>query len=307
MDSRVTFQSTLPARGATDKRPRSAAARNHFNPRSPHGERRFESGFFGGGSEFQSTLPARGATRVHRRKEGTTIFQSTLPARGATGRARVKLDSSTFQSTLPARGATRHGDGARVPRHISIHAPRTGSDWRRATKSTRPRYFNPRSPHGERPNQAGHSPAEWRFQSTLPARGATFSTPEGVAPLEFQSTLPARGATDLPDAFKCAALFQSTLPARGATAALRVLCVIRRISIHAPRTGSDKYQRPSSLRTSGYFNPRSPHGERQRFSCPPCRKASFQSTLPARGATCNVTNTIYIFQFQSTLPARGAT
>ena len=34
-------------------------------------------------------------------------------------------------------------------------------------------------------------------------------------------------------------VFQSTLPARGATNSLRASCVPSRISIHAPREGSD--------------------------------------------------------------------
>ena len=33
--------------------------------------------------------------------------------------------------------------------------------------------FNPRSPHGERPRVHAHGLADVRFQSTLPARGAT--------------------------------------------------------------------------------------------------------------------------------------
>ena len=36
----VLFQSTLPARGATDKMIAASSALMHFNPRSPHGERR---------------------------------------------------------------------------------------------------------------------------------------------------------------------------------------------------------------------------------------------------------------------------
>ena len=79
------------------------------------------------------------------------------------------------------------------------------------------------------------------FQSTLPARGATFLLPifqhttiisihaprEGsdygftsnfILDFTFQSTLPARGATLCGFlGFLCGFLFQSTLPARGAT------------------------------------------------------------------------------------------
>ena len=106
--SKRTFQSTLPARGATDPltnvaiscgsisihAPRTGSDRNtshtistqeHFNPRSPHGERHLQ------------------ALKVVTDK----AFQSTLPARGATGRSAGQLVDCT---------------------EISIHAPRTGSD-----------------------------------------------------------------------------------------------------------------------------------------------------------------------------------
>ena len=147
--------------------------------------------------QFQSTLPARGATAAGFAPCRTFVFQSTLPARGATVNATAAASRrKEFQSTLPARGATGKRDVIRraleisihaprtgsdssaiasvvIPITISIHAPRTGSDPRRAIWTRRRAYFNPRSPHGERPNilptPANHRP----FQSTLPARGAT--------------------------------------------------------------------------------------------------------------------------------------
>ena len=57
-----------------------------------------------------------------------------------------------------------------------------------------------------------------------------------------------------------------------------------RISIHAPRTGSDR-QGSRSRETARYFNPRSPHGERPAGTRTAKRNGRFQSTLPARGAT----------------------
>ena len=77
--------------------------------------------------------------------------------------------------------------------------------------------FNPRSPHGERHEFPGALLADAEFQSTLPARGATFCVIISVGARVFQSTLPARGAT-----FTTAELIDEVL-----------------ISIHAPRTGSD--------------------------------------------------------------------
>ena len=110
-----------------------------------------------------------------------------------------------------------------------MHTPSTSSN------------FNPRSPHGERHCLSASHPPAAIFQSTLPARGATRLIDETVAICPFQSTLPARGAT----------LKRTVL-----TAGLR-------ISIHAPRTGSDLLS-AGVARLDLDFNPRSPHGERLR-------------------------------------------
>ena len=79
------FQSTLPARGATEAGKAGRLIHPNFNPRSPRGERPRKISFGDNDPQFQSTLPARGATWSY-----STIlridwaFQSTLPARGAT-------------------------------------------------------------------------------------------------------------------------------------------------------------------------------------------------------------------------------
>ena len=171
----------------------------------------------------------------------TILFQSTLPARGATFFSDIIcFDRIIFQSTLPARGATWWWLATPYSTPISIHTPREGSDMVSASISLHSLYFNPHSPRGERRLCHASLYGLQRFQSTLPARGATIST---VIPLirppisihtpregsdsstfgaawtgiKFQSTLPARGAT-----FRLLWLplnpeFQSTLPARGAT------------------------------------------------------------------------------------------
>ena len=172
-----TFQSTLPARGATPVLSAGRSLAANFNPRSPHGERLSGRGLARLAGLFQSTLPARGATFIVGFAVNRAEFQSTLPARGATRLPRgCFCRHRLFQSTLPARGATR--DAAKSGNH--------------------PGDFNPRSPHGERPlvypavevalNISIHAPRTgsdstfpvaifgiFLFQSTLPARGATFS------------------------------------------------------------------------------------------------------------------------------------
>ena len=145
-----------------------------------------------------------------------------------------------FQSTLPARGATAPaGTGARNSR-ISIHAPRTGSDPGRTAPTKMQSHFNPRSPHGERPKGGEGRGKACKFQSTLPARGATARrwTACGLYGISIHAP---RTGSDL-----CAV----DQPHAGDG-----------ISIHAPRTGSDVRRRPAPCRRWN-FNPRSPHGER---------------------------------------------
>ena len=123
--------------------------------------------------------------------------------------------------------------------------------------------------------------------------------------------------------------FQSTLPLRGATKHETGDSKTRYISIHAPLAGSDI----GVCLVSGIlmnFNPRSPCGERPGTSVSLIKPATFQSTLPLRGATPVVMRFIPFYlisihaplagsdalidravdvniQFQSTLPLRGAT
>ena len=286
--SRKLFQSTLPARGATDAALKMAAA-----------------------MQFQSTLPARGATEHDlsvpclRRQ-----FQSTLPARGATPRLSARHDLPGFQSTLPARGATlvgkeelyhrlnfnpRSPHGERQPpaatsrrrTEISIHAPRTGSDGCPWTRHFRQRIsihaprtgsdvisrsflsvlqvdFNPRSPHGERQKNLSKGHCVMRhFNPRSPHGERRKPVEQEFLNLLFQSTLPARGATGCGG--KSRGDHRDFNPRSPHGERRRTASQSRQppaISIHAPRTGSDS--RAASRRQS---------------------RQQFQSTLPARGAT----------------------
>ena len=148
--------------------------KQHFNPRSPRGERR--------GAErcgrlmliFQSTLPARGATWVGFTPARRWPFQSTLPARGATdGETDGDVRALDFNPRSPRGERPADALSTLQAENISIHAPREGSDyaeWMRQARrvlfqSTLPArgatgplppfadcslYFNPRSPRGER-------------------------------------------------------------------------------------------------------------------------------------------------------------
>ena len=83
------------------------------------------------------------------------------------------------------------------------------------------------------------------------------------AGIRFQSTLPARGATEGTSmSGSDGRPFQSTLPARGATGAGGQLLPLPPISIHAPREGSDGAI-VTGIGDLMDFNPRSPRGERR--------------------------------------------
>ena len=125
----VTFQPTLPARGATLTcstrsiplpyfNPRSPHGerlidainnreRLHFNPRSPHGERQASNGLFVASTLFQPTLPARGATKTI--GYPPPRFLDFNP-RSPHGERPIQLRKNTLAAI------------------ISTHAPRTGSD-----------------------------------------------------------------------------------------------------------------------------------------------------------------------------------
>ena len=169
----AAFQSTLPARGAT--------ADSHSRMRR---------------MIFQSTLPARGATLFQLCILPDQKFQSTLPARGATADGGFgRHGGERFQSTLPARGATRRPCARRRRCTISIHAPRTGSDWAdsyiictKAISIHAPRTGSDNQIRRElhRPHISIHAPRTGSDDTPPPCPA------NGTA---FQSTLPARGAT----------------------------------------------------------------------------------------------------------------
>ena len=191
---------------------------------------------------------------------------------------------------------------------ISIHAPRTGSD--RAGKQSRLPcwYFNPRSPHGERQSVTHAEPITHAISIHAPRTGSdSLSLLARDSSGDFNPRSPHGERRNSPFVCFRFSTFQSTLPARGATRRAADLSTGKRISIHAPRTGSDfstpegvapleKFQ--STLPARGAtaskssramrpenFNPRSPHGERPRVLYTVTPSGSFQSTLPARGAT----------------------
>ena len=124
----------------------------YFNPRSPCGERPNGTPFRRAVIIFQSTLPVRGAT---------------LPRGGLLPRRCISIHAPRAGSDIWWCMT------ARSKASISIHAPRAGSDRTHRLQFGNERYFNPRSPCGERHRQSKRRLTICRFQSTLPVRGAT--------------------------------------------------------------------------------------------------------------------------------------
>ena len=124
-----------------------------------------------------------------------------------------------FQSTPPAWGATRSGDRVRA-----IYF-----------------YFNPRPPRGERQKSFKIAHFVFVFQSTPPAWGAT-AAPQAAEPIPNHfNPRPPRGERPMQlNTMRPLLRFQSTPPAWGATRLNDMDVVPSRISIHAPRVGSDR-------------------------------------------------------------------
>ena len=101
----------------------------NFNPRSPHGERPVDRNLPVIILGFQSTLPAWGATVRRAWYYYRPLISIHAPRMGSDFVSFDTFHASRFQSTLPAWGATF------VPLVLIRFF----------------QYFNPRSPHGERP------------------------------------------------------------------------------------------------------------------------------------------------------------
>ena len=159
-----------------------------------------------------------------------------------------------------------------------------GSDFLAVDPARSYPYFNPRSPCGERPVQAGGFLQAVLFQSTLPVWGATKLCQYPTPPRLFQSTLPVWGATMGSGSRSSVVMISIHAPRVGSDAWLLSYMAMTVISIHAPRVGSD-HCRSARSPPGQYFNPRSPCGERRQFPVILPISTRFQSTLPVWGAT----------------------
>ncbi len=284
----MVFQSTLPARGATDKERGLYIINLHFNPRSPHGERQPVLQTKNANLNISIHAPRTGSDAkpltaedvlsisIHAPRTGSdrfrTLYRNLLmisihaPRTGSDAKPLTAEDVLSISIHAPRTGSDRFRTLYRNLLMISIHAPRTGSDARLAVLSDMMEI----SIHAPRTGSDAfllmlHAHIA-QFQSTLPARGATswdyISEAYGAyisihAPRTgsdaygndnteggkvFQSTLPARGATLSGWTYGAGRYFNPRSPHGERPAASRRKEKYIRISIHAPRTGSDRWR-----------------------------------------------------------------
>ena len=168
---------------------------------------------------FQSTLPAWGATLAFIRLSNCCSISIHAPRMGSDDHQvtplllldRISIHAPRMGSDIICSG------NVRIAR-ISIHAPRMGSDELIVSQFI-VRIISIHAPRmGSDLQKEQHQIEVAKFQSTLPAWGATIGLVRLWVSFLFQSTLPAWGATSvLAPGKSCWPLFQSTLPAWGAT------------------------------------------------------------------------------------------
>ena len=124
-------------------------------------------------------------------------------------------------------------------------------------------YFNPRSPHGERPTEE-------------------MTDPDGESYISIHA--PARGATRVCGRRRQHPKISIHAPRTGSDVGRCQGSGVVRISIHAPRTGSDSMQLAPSFHHFLFQSTLPARGATGMKSKHPIPK-KFQSTLPARGAT----------------------
>ena len=190
---------------------------------------------------------------------------------------------------------------------ISIHAPREGRD-HRITAITRARIdFNPRAPRGARLGRKIDILILKHFNPRAPRGARQFHHHPADKDLGFQSTRPARGATFTRLWRGGSNRFQSTRPARGATGIVYKDFANDTISIHAPREGRD-IKRHLFHSFTAHFNPRAPRGARLCWSFPLERDREISIHAPREGRDRQaISGGTFFERFQSTRPARGAT
>ena len=192
--------------------------RTHFNPRSPQGERLIPYLAVTQVGNISIHAPRRGSdlrqtTRslaikisIHAPRRGSDQYTFTVAfllsdfnPRSPQGERLYpdSWDDNRWNISIhaPRRGSDRNNVAMQRAVDISIHAPRRGSDIGPFVPSCTGRNFNPRSPQGERHYYALKLHRNHNFNPRSPQGERHASHPGAASLAKFQSTLPAGGAT----------------------------------------------------------------------------------------------------------------
>ncbi len=225
--------------------------------------------------ERPARLPARGGLRW---------FQSALPVWGATRSRRSRIWGFVVSIRAPRVGSDEREARLSARISVSIRAPRVGSDEKPECVSSAIGGFNPRSPCGERQERDELRAILESFQSALPVWGATCPLPHGHYLPLFQSALPVWGATHRHVPLPRRVRVSIRAPRVGSDSERGMPSHPGVVSIRAPRVGSDCAREQQAGADRG-FNPRSPCGERRHRHVAFVSPWPFQSALPVWGAT----------------------
>ena len=217
-------------------------------------------------------------TRTLMSSIGSDLFQSTLPVWGATFPLIPFTKPFEISIHAPRVGSDDVRDEVTNIKRISIHAPRVGSDLCGFAKFCKAkRYFNPRSPCGERLICRKLLSTAKNFNPRSPCGERPFLFPFRLSRPEISIHAPRVGSD-----FRCIDLVAPF-----------------NISIHAPRVGSD-----NRLSFAPEAKPISIHAPRVGSDCVirSCALANveFQSTLPVWGATAKTHKNMHAFLLSST-------
>ncbi len=240
LESRIVFQSTLPAKGATTGFPfiRTFFVISIHAPREGSDRRLKELQEQAdisihapreGSDAYKGWIPRQGRISIHAPREGSDMrrrlrkrrhnhFNPRSPRRERLSSMMVLWKITNFNPRSPRRERPLNEIKEQQCSTISIHAPREGSDLRSRPSETQRRI----SIHA--PREGSDSPVCCTAQNTVyfnPRSPRRERPPRCIQPRRvsavFQSTLPAKGATEPPQNNFRLSKFQSTLPAKGAT------------------------------------------------------------------------------------------
>ena len=170
----------------------------NFNPRSPHGERRRAVRHLAVAAAISIHAPRTGSDDA---SSDASVFFVDFNPRSPHGERPLYRNNSNFFRLISIHAPRTGSDVQRFRQlrallPISIHAPRTGSDHPCASAAEALPHFNPRSPHGERPYDLSYYVLHQEISIHAPRTGSDFRDGEVLSAEQlFQSTLPARGAT----------------------------------------------------------------------------------------------------------------